>query len=330
MWNSRVGAATASRPPCETAAVTCHGDSARIAVPSSRRTAAAAAGTTIAAGGALALSQSATSAAINDLERLLSLRVFDRSGKRLVLNDNGRAMLPRALALLDGVSGIERMAHDDRAQAQELRIGASTTIANYLLPPLLKRFLGGRHQDAGAGWRSTVTIGNTEAICAALEAFELDVGLVEGNCEQAALLARPWRRDRMLVVAAPEMVQAVTARYGARAPLAALREYVWLLREPGSGTRQATDALLLPHLRAYRRSIALASSEAIKHSAAEGIGVACLSHSVVADQIASGKLRALPTTLPAMVRQCYLVMHRDKHPTAALRHFVAIAQAPVR
>ena len=54
--------------------------------------------------------KSATSSAVNELERLLSLRLFDRAGKRLLLNDSGRALLPRALALLDGAAGIEQMA----------------------------------------------------------------------------------------------------------------------------------------------------------------------------------------------------------------------------
>ena len=89
----------------------------------------------------------------------------------------------------------------------------------------------------------------------------------------------------------------------------------------GSGSRAATDQLLTPHLRSYRSSIELGSTEAIKHAAAEGIGVACLSQWAVGDMIAAGRLRRLPTTLPAMSRQCYLVIHHDKLPTPALRHF---------
>src|SRR5882672_6325283 len=88
-------------------------------------------GSTTAAAGEIALSQSATSSAVNELERLLSLRLFDRAGKRLLLNDNGRALLPQAQALLDGASNIERMAHDAGPQLQALRIGTSTTIGSY-------------------------------------------------------------------------------------------------------------------------------------------------------------------------------------------------------
>lgn len=281
-------------------------------------------GSTMAASAQIALSQSATSAAVNELERLLSLRLFDRAGKRLLLNDNGRALLPRALALLDGAAGIEQMSRDGIAQAQSLRIGASTTIGNYVLPRLLGQFLGERPKDAGSAWRSSVTIGNTEAICDAVAAFELDIGLIEGPSHQASLAVTPWLRDELVLVARPHGPSGSASE---RVGLKALREMVWLLRESGSGTRAATDQLLTPHLRSYRRSIELGSTEAIMHAAAEGIGVACLSQWAVGDMIAAGRLQRLPTTLPAMSRQCYLVVHHDKQPTPALLRFTEQARS---
>lgn len=282
------------------------------------------AGNTAAAGERIALSQSATSSALNELERLLSLRLFDRAGKRLLLNDNGRALLPQAMALLDGAAGIERMARDGQAQAQSLRIGASTTVGNYVLPALLARFVASQSQDPAAPWQSRVQIGNTAAICDAVAAFELDVGLIEGPCHQPALEVQPWLRDEMLVVAAPALVAVPgEAPTGERLPLRWLRQQCWLLREPGSGTREATDQALLPQLRSYRRSIELGSSEAIKHAAAAGLGLACLSYWVVEDALASGRLVRVDSTLPRLLRQCHLVLHRDKQPTAALRAFLA-------
>src|SRR5215468_12612050 len=92
-------------------------------------------GSTSAAAETLALSQSATSAAVNELERLLELKLFDRVGKRLLLNDNGRALLPRGLNVLDGARSIELWARDRSSQVGILRVGASTTIGNYLLRP---------------------------------------------------------------------------------------------------------------------------------------------------------------------------------------------------
>jgi DNA-binding transcriptional LysR family regulator len=288
-------------------------------------------GSTTAASADIALSQSATSSAVNELERLLSLRLFDRAGKRLLLNDNGRALLPRALALLDGAADIEHMARDASAQTQSLRIGASTTIGNYVLPALLRQFLAASQAGSATAWRSRVSIGNTETICDAVAAFELDIGLIEGPSNQAALAITPWLQDELVIVASPRS-ELVASTQGAtdensRVPLKALRGALWLLREAGSGTREVTDQLLLPHLHTYRRSIELGSSEAIKHAAAEGLGAACLSMLVVRDLMATGRLSPVRTTLPRMLRQCFMVVHRDKQPTAALEAFMTQAQA---
>jgi DNA-binding transcriptional LysR family regulator len=285
-------------------------------------------GSTTAASAEIALSQSATSSAVNELERLLSLRLFDRSGKRLLLNDNGRTLLPQALALLDGAANIERMSHDGSAQAQSLRIGASTTIGNYVLPKLLSQYLVTRPQESALGWKSKVTIANTEVICDAVAEFELDIGLIEGPCHRSALAVTPWLQDELVVVAGTPSPTAPIAQRdigSEKLSLKALRDMVWLLREPGSGTRDTTDQLLLPHLRAYRRSMELGSSEAIKSAVAEGLGVACLSHWVVSDWLASGRVYRIATTIPRMTRQCYLVVHRDKQITPALRNFIAQA-----
>lgn len=284
-------------------------------------------GSTTAASADIALSQSATSSAVNELERLLSLRLFDRAGKRLLLNDNGRALLPRALALLDGAAGIEQMSRDGSVQAQSLRIGASTTIGNYVLPRLLAGFMGALQPGSASAWQSKVVIGNTAAVCDAVAAFELDVGLIEGPCHQPALEVTPWLQDEMVVVAAPDSALARSSAAGERIPMRMLREAVWLVREPGSGTREATDQSLLPQLRSYRRSIELGSSEAIQRAAQEGLGVACLSAWVVNDALDAGRLCRITTTLPRQLRQCHLVVHRQKQSTPALLTFVAHASA---
>jgi DNA-binding transcriptional LysR family regulator len=274
-------------------------------------------GNTRAAGEELALSQSATSGAVNELERLLSLRLFDRVGKRLVLNENGRALQPRAQALLDSAHGLEDLGRTSGAQLESLRIGASTTIAAHVVPRLLADFYEGRQHEAVA-WRSGVAVANTSDICARVAAFELDIGLIEGPCHDPLLEVHPWVRDEMVVVAANE-----TRRLGARE----LRDAVWLVREAGSGTREATDQALLPILRSYRRTIELASSEAIRQAAALGLGLACISRWVAADMLASGALREVTTTLPAIIRQCWWVVHRDKQPTAALQRFIECVSA---
>ncbi|WP_431257356.1 LysR family transcriptional regulator [Roseateles chitinivorans] len=278
-------------------------------------------GSTSAAADVVSLSQSATSSALNELERLLGLRLFDRAGKRLLLNDNGRALLPRALAQLDGAGAIERLLDEDGPLSLALRLGASTTIGNYVLPRLLPQFLGDHLTRERPSRLAQVRIGNTEAICEAVAAFELDAGLVEGPSRIGELVLTPWLQDEMVLVASPSLLEDATRAFTPKR----LEAMVWLLRESGSGTREVTDQLLLPHLRGYRRTLELGSSEAILGAAASGIGVACLSRWVVDDALGSGKVVALTTTLPVMRRQCYLVTQARKQPTRAMARFVEMA-----
>src|SRR5258708_21364942 len=98
-------------------------------------------GSTTAAADSVALSQSATSGALNELERALGTRLFDRVGKRLILNESGRGLLAMALAVLDGARNIETaLISGDYTAPVDLQLFASTTIGNYVLPRMLARF----------------------------------------------------------------------------------------------------------------------------------------------------------------------------------------------
>src|SRR6185295_12839074 len=130
-------------------------------------------GSTTAASERVSLSQSATSAALKELEKVLGARLFDRVGKRLILNDNGRTLLPQARAALDTASGIE--SEFSAGTTVNLRIAASTTIGNYLLPQLIASFRK-NHPQA----RFEVQIQNTRHASAAVSRFEVDMGLIEG------------------------------------------------------------------------------------------------------------------------------------------------------
>ncbi|MDC8756799.1 LysR family transcriptional regulator [Janthinobacterium fluminis] len=271
-------------------------------------------GSTAAAADAVALSQSAASAALNELESLLGAQLFDRVGRRLVLNDNGRLLLPQARHMGDAAASIERQfAGGAPAVPVGLRIGASTTIGSYLLPAILAGFAR-RHG------RSTpqVSIANTAAVAAAVAEFRVDLGLIEGPCHQPGLHVEPWLSDRMIVVAAPGHA---LAGGGKLAP-AALRGAGWLLRESGSGTREAVEHALVPHLHYLHPAGEFSNSEAIKYAAAAGLGIACLSRVVVADLLAGGQLVELDTALPPLQRHFYLIHHERKMLSPRLAAFL--------
>jgi DNA-binding transcriptional LysR family regulator len=156
-------------------------------------------GGTTAGADALALSQSATSAALIELENVLGTRLFDRVGKRLILNDSGRALLPNARSVLQSTSAIAaEFGANGEFTTYNLRISASTTIANYILPAVIAKFYA-----LHPATQIEVDVGNTSDVVAAVEAFDADVGFIEAPCLRTSVTVIPWMLDELVVVCAP-------------------------------------------------------------------------------------------------------------------------------
>ena len=279
-------------------------------------------GSTTAAALSVPLSQSAASAALKELERLLGANLFDRVGKRLMLNDSGRALLPMALAVLDGANSLEAaFASAAEARPVDLHIYASTTIGNYILPSLLARF-----KDVVPSTRLELQIGNTLDAVTAVREFATDLGFIEGPCHAKDIVVSPWREDELVVVAAPEHSLAKAAKQR-KLTVKQLAQAQWLLRESGSGTRESVEQALLPHLLNIPMSMTLGSSEAIKNAVAEGMGISCLSLSVVRNLLAAKRLRVLRTALPRLTRTFLMIHHERKVLSEPLRQFIGHCQA---
>jgi DNA-binding transcriptional LysR family regulator len=280
-------------------------------------------GSTTGAAHSVPLSQSATSAALNQLEKTLKVRLFDRVGRRLLLNDNGRVLLPAALAILDGARSVaDAFTASGVELAGDLRLFASTTVGNYVLPRLLARF----HRQH-PGTQLQLRIGNTQEVVEAVLEFETDLGFIEGPCHAAGIRVIPWLEDELLVVAAPahELTKAAgRVRLGA----VQLGRALWLMREPGSGTRESIERALLTHLPRLPSSMTLGSSEAIKNAAAEGLGVSYLSRYVVQDFVAAKRLKILATRMPKLTRRLAIIHHEKKILSEALRRFIAGLLSP--
>lgn len=268
-------------------------------------------GSARAAADRVARSQSAASTALADLEAVLAVQLFDRVGRRLVLNENGRALLPVASALLEQAAELEDLFRGEHAAA--LRIAASLTVGEYLLPPLL------------AGWkvqhphsRVRMLIGNTSEVIASVTTNDADVGFIEGSQTHPDLRVQSWLSDELVIVAAPG--HALAGRIISARQLAAAS---WILRELGSGTRQAADEWLLGHLGMINVEFELDSTEAIKRLAMAGAGLACLSRHAVAENLVHGTLVELRTRLPPARRRLAIVVGRNKRLGRATQAFVA-------
>ncbi len=266
-------------------------------------------GSTVAAAQALAMSQSAVSASLAELERALDGVLFDRVARRLSINETGRQFFPRALSLLDQSHELERFAAQTGVQ---LRIAASNTIGSYILPALLAGFRNAQSVPCALDMR----IGNTQDVLQALLQFEADIGLIEGTSHERDLRSVHWCDDEMAVIVGPSHPLAT-----GKAGLRALRDADWIVREPGSGTREIIEQRLVPHLGELRYALELGNAEAIKRAVMSGFGVSCLSLHVVRDELARGTLVALRDGLPRVIRPLQLVVHQDKFPTQGLLAF---------
>lgn len=280
------------------------------------------AGSTVAASQALALSQSATSAAVLELERLMGVALFDRVGKMLRPNAEGRALLPRAAALVADAQAIEM-----QGEEVGLRLAASNTTGNYVLPALLARHAAKarRIDPLRPPVASHVRVVNTAEVARAVARLECDVGFIEGPCHEPQLDVLPWIEDELLLVAARDHALARAAPAAedrsVRVGKAALRQAAWLMREPGSGTRESVEHALAPHLGVVRASVEFGSPEAIKRAAAAGLGIACLSRWTVQDLVSRGTLVVLKPPWPTMRRPFSIVLH-NRQRSPAVKRFV--------
>jgi DNA-binding transcriptional LysR family regulator len=264
----------------------------------------------------LAMSQSAASGALRDLERQFDIQLFDRAGKRLRLNELGRSLRPQALALLEQARALEA-GFAGQGETCALKVGATLTIGNYLAVGLIARYMNDQ-----PGARVALRVANTAQIAAQVAGFELDVGLIEGELSHPELDIRPWREDELIAFCAPDHPLAKRYRLNDDDLLAA----TWILREPGSGTRQTFDRALHGLLPQLKVLLELEHTEAIKRAVEAGLGIGCLSRITLRDAFQRGSLVALDIPRRDLRRHFYFVLHRRKFVSPGIERWLALCR----
>lgn len=260
----------------------------------------------------LSLSQSAASTSLAELERQSSCRLFDRAGKRLCLNALGRQLLPQAVALLDQAQEIEDLL-SGRTGFGSLDVGATLTVGNYLATLLIGSFMQ-RHPEC----RVKLHVHNTAAVVHQVAQHEIDLGLIEGDCQHPDIEVHPWVEDELVVFSAPghRLAEAGTV------DIDALSQEAWILREQGSGTRLTFDRAMRHHTSQLNVRLELEHTEAIKRAVESGLGIGCISRLALRDAFRRGNLVPLNTPELDLRRQFYFIWHRLKYQTAAMREFI--------
>jgi DNA-binding transcriptional LysR family regulator len=260
----------------------------------------------------LGLTQSAASMALGDFENLVGTKLFDRAGKRLFINGDGRALYTKAVEMLERAKEAETLFQRDQ-RTIDLRLGASSTIGNYLLPQLIGRY-SPNHPDS----QIRLHVTNTRGVIEAVKNFELDIGFVEGPCFEPEIEASSWRTDELAICVAPGDPLAL----GEIADRDSLRNARWMLRERGSGTREVVEQMLQSQLGPIKLTMELGGTEAIKRAVESGMGISCLPKIALVDAVAKGSLVILATPYLQLTRHFQILLHRDKYKTRGMLDFL--------
>jgi DNA-binding transcriptional LysR family regulator len=205
----------------------------------------------------LHISQPAISRHIRELESAYKTQLFERSGHKVKLTVSGETLLRYAETILETYHNLQlEMNLLTGNFSGELSIGASTTIAQYILPPIIAKFIS-RFPDV----KLTVTSGNTEQIEQALEKHEIDIGLVEGAHRKQSLKYTAFQKDELV------LITGVNNKIGDEISLDELIALPLVLRETGSGTLEVIEQELIRHNKKISQMnilLQLGSTESIK------------------------------------------------------------------
>lgn len=267
----------------------------------------------------LNMSQSAASGALRELESSFDVRLFERTGKRLKLNDLGRRLWPQVEALLEQARDLEQhlSQHQDLGQ---LTIGATLTIGNYLAVNLLVQYMA---EQPGA--RARLEVANTRTIIERVLQFELDLGMVEGEINHPELELIRWRSDELQAFCAPDHP---LASAGALTD-ADLLTTPWIMREPGSGTRQTFERGMYDLWSELNIALELEHTEGIKRAVEAGLGISALSKVVLVDAFKRGTLVPLAIPHRDFKRDFHFVLHRQKYRSPGIERWLALCQSSV-
>ncbi len=269
---------------------------------------------------ALHMTQPAVTFQVRQLEEHFNTRLFDRTHNRINLTDAGKRVYEYADRIFDLYSEMENSVRELTGEISGLLIiGASTTIAEYMLPALLGDFKS-QYPDVNV----RLKVSNTDGIVSMVENNVIDLGVVEAPVTNKNLAVEVCRMDELVAIVPPSHELAKMNRV----PLPKIASFPYICREEGSGTRE----VIFEHLSSQGLGVAdldvameLGSPEAIKGAVEAGMGVAIVSRATVAKELQLGVLVAV-TLDPPLERPFSFVHQKQKFRLRAMEELLAFAR----
>ncbi|HEY2422339.1 MAG TPA: LysR family transcriptional regulator [Neobacillus sp.] len=232
------------------------------------------------------ISQPSVSVHIQNLEKEFETSLFIRSPKRLQLTSTGEILYERAKQILQIYESTkEEIIGGHHSINVELKIGASFTIGEYVLPGLLEE-LSTQYPDI----RLEVIIGNTKEIVENVKLFHVDIGLIEGQSNDKGLDISPFMKDELIIVAPFNHTLSQIKDIS----IEDLQNQTWITREKGSGTRAYLEHVLRSHGLKVKNIISISSTQGIKEAVIRGMGLSLLSRFAIKSEVDSRHLSMIP------------------------------------
>jgi len=269
----------------------------------------------------LHMTQPAVTFQVRQLEEYFNTRLFDRTHNRISLTEAGQRVYEFADRIFDLYAEMENAVRDMTGEISGvLIIGASTTIAEYMLPALLGDFKK-KYPDINVHLK----VSNSDGIVHMVENNDIDLGVVEAPVMNKNLVVEECRKDRLVAIVSPQhnLAQQQKVR------LPELLEAAYIDREEGSGTRE----VILEYLSKLGMnstdvhvSMELGSPEAIKGAVEAGMGVSIVSEVTINKELQLGTLVALELD-PPLERPFSFVHQKQKFRQRAMDELLEFARA---
>ena len=270
----------------------------------------------------LHMTQPAVTFQVRQLEEYFNTRLFDRTHNKVNLTPAGERVAEFAERIFDLYAEMESGVRDLTGEISgALTIGASTTIAEYMLPALLGEFKN-RYPDINL----RLKVSNSEGIVSMVEHNVIDLGVVESAVSNKNLIVEVCHEDQLVLVAAPDHE---LVKRGGKVNASDIVRYPFVSREEGSGTRDVVMQYLMEHKVSpgdMNFSLELGSPEAIKGAVEAGMGITILSRSIIGKELKLNMLAELPLD-PPLARPFSFVRQRQKFRVTVMERLLEFAQS---
>jgi DNA-binding transcriptional LysR family regulator len=267
------------------------------------------------AGEELHMTQPAVSQYIKALEESVGTRLLERSSRYVYLNQAGEIVYRHAKEILALYAKMQTSLDDLTNHARgSISIGASYTFGEYILPRIIAKL-----RKNYPLIMPSVKIQNTQQIIELVAAHQIDIGIIEGSFHNEKLYTEAISYDEMFVVASPDhplVVDTTKVR-----SITDLRDEMWILREKGSGTRQAADKLFEMYSMSPKNIMEFGSNQIIKESVEEGLGISLLSKWAIENELNDGYIGTIPV-LELPFKRTFSIVTHTLYQTKTLKTFI--------